>query len=406
MQSRGVGGLAVRAGLASLAALVLGVTACGPARPAGSIRQIPHPDTFAGAAPVQAPAPPPPRAFTVVGSGDVLLHEALWAQAKRDAAAAGRDGYDFAPIFASVKPVVSAADLAICHMETPLAPPNGPFRGYPSFSVPPQVTTALADLGYDSCSTASNHSLDQGVAGVVRTLDALDTVGIRHAGTARSQAEALSPTLLNANGVLVAHLSYTWSFNGLHRPASMPWIANPIDVAAISADARLARIAGAEVVIVSLHFGTEYQHAANSYQISLARDLLANPDVDLILGHHAHVVQPLERIGEKWVAYGMGNQVAWQNQAYDTRDGIMPRFTFAEVSPGVFRVVEAEVFPTFMWLDGLPGRLYNVYAVLANPDSPPALRASCLASLRRTKAVMGQRGAFGSGLVLHGVVSV
>jgi poly-gamma-glutamate synthesis protein (capsule biosynthesis protein) len=397
--------MAVRAGLASLAALVLGVTACGPVRTAGLIRQIPAPDTLAGA-PVKVPAPPPPRTFTVVGSGDVLLHDLLWAQAKRDAAAAGRTGYDFGPIFASIKPVISAADLAICHMETPLAPPNGPFRGYPSFSVPPQVTTALADLGYDSCSTASNHSLDQGVAGVTRTLDALDAVGIRHAGTARSQAEALSPTLLDANGVLVAHLSYTWSFNGLRRPASMPWIANPIDAAAILADARLARIAGAQVVIVSLHAGTEYQHAANSYQISLARDLLANPDVDLILGTHAHVVQPLERIGEKWVAYGMGNQVAWQNQAYNTRDGIMPRFTFTEVSPGVFRVVQAEVFPTFMWLDGLPGRLYDVYSVLANPESPPALRASCLASLRRTQAVMGQRGAFGSGLILHGTGSM
>jgi poly-gamma-glutamate synthesis protein (capsule biosynthesis protein) len=267
------------------------------------------------------------------------------------------------------------------------------------------VTTALADLGYDSCSTASNHSLDKGVAGVTRTLDALDAAGIRHPGTARSQAEALSPTLLDANGVLVAHLSYTWSFNGLRRPASMPWIANPIDVAAIFAEARLARIAGAQVVIVSLHVGTEYQHSANSYQISLASELLGNPDVDLILGHHAHVVQPLERIGEKWVAYGLGNQVAWQSQAYDTRDGLMPRFTFSEVSPGVFRVVQAEVFPTFMWLDGLPGRLYDVYAVLANPDSPPALRASCLASLRRTQNVIGQRGAFGSGLILHGTGS-
>ena len=116
---------------------------------------------------------------------------------------------------------------------------------------------------------------------------------------------------------------------------------------------------------MSLHAGTEYQHAANSYQISLAKRLLASPDVDLILGAHAHVVQPLERIGDKWIAYGMGNQVAWQNQAYNTRDGIMPRFTFAEVSPGAFRVVKAEVIPTFMWLDGAPARLHDVSAVLA-----------------------------------------
>ena len=145
----------------------------------------------------------------MVGSGDVLLHDALWTLAQHDAADEGRAGYDFAPLFASVKPVVAGADLAICHMETPLGPPDGPFSNYPIFTVPPQVAPALADLGYDSCSTASNHSLDQGEAGVVRTLDALDAAGIRHAGTARSADEAASPTLLPANGVVVAHLSYT-----------------------------------------------------------------------------------------------------------------------------------------------------------------------------------------------------
>ena len=394
----------MRVGLASLAALVLGVTACGPTRTIGSLRQVP-PTTTEAAAPIVVPAPPPPRTFTVVGSGDVLLHDALWTQASRDAAAQGRTGMDFSPIFASIKPVVSAADLAICHMETPLAAPEGPFRSYPMFNVPPQVTTALADLGYDSCSTASNHSLDFGVTGVGRTLDALDSVGIHHAGTARTEAESISPTLLSANGVVVAHLSYTWSFNGLMRPADKTWIANLIDVDEILAEARLARIAGAEVVILSLHAGTEYQHAANSYQISLAKRLLASPDVDLILGAHVHVVQPLERIGDKWVAYGMGNQVAWQNQAYNTRDGIMPRFTFQEVSPGEFRVVKAEVIPTFMWLDGAPARLHDISAVLATPDVPTAVRASCLASLRRTQAVIGQRGAFAQGLELVGAAA-
>ena len=107
-------------------------------------------------------------------------------------------------------------------METPLGPENGPFSSYPSFSVPPQVVPALADLGYDSCSTASNHSLDQGEAGIGRTLDALDAAGIRHAGTARGPEEAAKPTLLQANGVTVAHLSYTWSFNGILRPAGKP----------------------------------------------------------------------------------------------------------------------------------------------------------------------------------------
>jgi poly-gamma-glutamate synthesis protein (capsule biosynthesis protein) len=202
--------------------------------------------------------------------------------------------------------------------------------------------------------------------------------------------------------VTVAQLSFTWSFNGLSLPPDKPWLADPIDVDTILFDARMARLAGAEVVIVSMHWGTEYQHEADSYQTTLAHTLLASADIDLILGDHVHVVQPLQKIGDKWVVYGMGNEVAWQNQAQDTRDGIMPRFTFTEVSPGVFRVTKAEVIPIHMWLDGSPARLYDVAAALAAPDTPAAIRASCAASLRRTRSVLGELGAFDDGLVLVG----
>ena len=144
---------------------------------------------------------------------------------------------------------------------------------------------------------------------------------------------------------------------------------------------------------MSIHAGTEYQHSADSYQIALAHQLLASPDVDLILGAHVHVVQPLEKIGDKWVAYGMGNQVAWQNQAYDTRDGIMPRFTFTEVSPGVFRVTKAEVIPTHMWLDGGAGpalrhrRRARLAGHAAGRSGPPA-RRRCAGP----RSVLGERG--------------
>jgi poly-gamma-glutamate synthesis protein (capsule biosynthesis protein) len=285
-------------------------------------------------------------------------------------------------------------------METPYAPPNGPFSSYPVFSVPPQIATTLAHVGYDTCSTASNHSIDQGEAGVDRTLDALDAAGVRHAGTARSAAEAATPNLLTVRGVRVAQLSYAYGFNGLRRPADKPWLANLLDPDRVLADARRAKAAGAEVVIVSIHWGTEYQHAPNAQQLSVARRLLADPSVDLILGHHAHVVQPLERIGDKWVAYGMGNEVAYQDFSADTRDGIMPRFTFTEVSPGVFRVTRAEVLPVHMWLDSRPVRLLDVARARSDPSLPAAERASCEASLRRVRAIVGQRGAYAAGLTL------
>jgi poly-gamma-glutamate synthesis protein (capsule biosynthesis protein) len=375
--------------------VLLLVSACAAVGPVATLSEVPPPPA---AAPRVLPPPAPPRSFTVVASGDVLLHGALWRQANQDA---GGRGYDFGPMFASVRPVVTAADLAICHLETPLGEPNGPFSGYPIFNGPPQVATTLAEIGYDSCSTASNHSLDKGTTGVVRTLDVLDAAGLRHAGTARSQTEWASQTLLRVRGVVVGQLSYTFSFNGLRLPRDKPWLANPLDIDTILLDARRARIAGAEVVIVSLHFGTEYQHSPNGHQINVARRLLRSPDIDLILGHHAHVVQPIEKIGDKWVAYGLGNQVSNQVQAQNTRDGIMPRFTFTEVSAGVFKVTKAEVIPTHMWLNG-PRRLLDIPAVLADPDTPASVRASCLASLRRTRSVVGQRGAYGDGLTLAG----
>jgi poly-gamma-glutamate synthesis protein (capsule biosynthesis protein) len=375
--------------------LLLLVAACALPGSVPTVRAAPPPPSTAPQAPVP---PPPPRSFTLIAAGDVLLHSTLWYQARSDARGTG---YDFGPMFASVRPVVADADLAICHLETPLGEPNGPFSGYPIFNGPPQVATTLAEIGYDSCSTASNHSLDKGATGVARTLDVLDAAGIKHAGTARSEVERVSPTLVRTGGVTVGQLSYTFSFNGLRLPRDQPWLANPIDIDTILFDARLARIAGAEVVVVSLHFGTEYQHAPNAYQVDVVKRLLKSPDIDLVLGHHAHVVQPLEKIGEKWVAYGMGNQVANQVQAQNTRDGIMPRFTFSEVKPGVFRVTRAEVIPTHMWLNG-PRRLLDIPRVLADPDTPRAVRDSCLASLRRTHAVVGQRGAFEDGLILLG----
>ncbi|WP_412544542.1 CapA family protein [Longispora sp. K20-0274] len=358
--------------LAVAVVLVLGGCSTQP----GTRWSAPAPTAVASAA-----SPWTPREFTVLGAGDVLLHEGLWNTARQ---AAGGTGYDFGPMFAAVKPTVSAADLAICHMETPLGEPDGPFSGYPSFNVPPQVAVTLKDIGYDSCSTASNHTLDVGERGVRRTLDVLDAAGLRHAGSYRSQAEHDTPTLLYARGVQVAHLSYTFSFNGQLRPEGKDWIANALDVRDILDEAHRARAAGAEVVVVSIHWGTEYQHEADDSQQRIARDLLASPYVDLILGAHVHVVQPFERIGDKWVAYGMGNQVAWQNQALDTRDGVMPRFTFTESAPGVWKVSKAEALPTWMLLDSGPARLEYC---------PGATTPTCADSTRRTMGTVRSMGA-------------
>ncbi|TNC24886.1 CapA family protein [Amycolatopsis alkalitolerans] len=340
----------------------------------------------------QAPAPAPPTAagaaadpgFTVVASGDVLIHPELTAQATED----GHGRRDYQPMLAGIRDVVSRADLAICHLETPLAPENGPFKGYPDFSAPPEIATAIAATGYDDCSTASNHTLDQGTGGIDRTLDDLDAAGIRHTGSARSAPEAHTPLILDVHGVKVGHVSFSFGFNG--RIPSAPWLANTLDVSAVLDAARAARAAGAQVVIVSLHWGVEYQQTATADQRRIARQVLADPAVDLIIGHHAHVVQPFEKIDGKWVAYGLGNSIARHSEPRGTtEEGVIARFHFAPSGSG-WTVDRAEYVPTVIDL-GPPVRLRTA-------SSPELDRARAAKALQDTDSVVLSRGAGQAGL--------
>lgn len=336
--------------------------------------------------------------FTLVASGDVLPHSNIIERARLDA---GGEGYDFAPMLAAVRPVVSRADLALCHMETVYGA-HGDYAGYPLFKSPPEVARALAATGYDGCSTASNHSLDDGTEGIGRTLDAFDRVGLRHAGTARSAAEAAGPTILRAGGADVAHLAYTYGLNGSPPPADRPWAVNLIDEGRILTDARAARKAGAEVVVVSVHWGTEWQDDPDERQLTLARALTASrtdgrPDIDLLLGTHAHVPQAYEKVNGTWVVYGMGDQIAGSminhQGARDPRgnESTLGRFTFAPPTArgGRWRVTRAEFVP--QWFDVDTGRVVNLNQALARGVDVRAVRD-------RIRDVTLSRGAAADGL--------
>ena len=387
-------------GRPALVALLLAaglLAGCGTHPPA---RQRPQPSA---AGVEKATAAGPKNQLTVVAAGDLLVHPKLSDQAGADARTTGRGGYDFTKILAAVRPRVSRADLAICHLETPLADPNGPFTGYPLFSVPPQLADAAAATGFDTCSTASNHTLDTGTEGIRRTLDNLDRVGIRHAGSARTPQEAATPTILDVGGVKVAQLSYALSFNGLERPAGQRWVANLIDPEQILAEAHRAREHGAEIVILSMHWGTEYENEPNADQRDLSPRLLESPDIDLIVGHHVHVVQPFERIGTKWVAYGMGNLTARfdDGKPENTQDAVIPEFTFDRVGPGRWQVSKVSVLPT--WMEYQPAaRVVDLPAALADPRLPADRRATYQRAQQRIAGYVDLRGARKAGLTLQG----
>ena len=264
--------------------------------------------------------------MTVVMNGDLLWHNTLWFSAKEDARRRGRGGYDFAPLLSGMKPVVASADLAICHEEVPLAAAGGPYRNYPLFSAPPQVVKAIKATGYDVCTTASNHAVDQGFAGVRRTLDDLDQAKIAHAGTARSNAESQQSTIFTTRqGMRIGIVAATFSLNGLPMPKGKPWAVHRLSTKDLLGQARRARTAGADIVLAAVHIGTEYWTAENAQQVALARALTASPDVDLVYMHHPHVVQPWTIVNKKWVLYGVGNTVAQQeaNRTYEGATGFL-----------------------------------------------------------------------------------
>jgi poly-gamma-glutamate synthesis protein (capsule biosynthesis protein) len=324
----------------------------------------------------------------LIASGDVLTHGPVLQQARTYGRRVNQP-YDFRPMFADLRPILAQADLAVCHLEVPLSPTGQDISSWPAFNAPPQLARALRWTGYDACSTASNHSMDQGTQGVAATLDVMDAASLRHAGMARTANEAHQSTILEVRGLRVALLSYTYGLNSGWLPADRPWLVKLIEPRRILADARAARTAGAQFVVVLLHWGQEYQSTPTSFQRQLARRLLAAPEVDLILGHHVHVVQPIERVGAKWVAYGMGNSLSNQTPsccAAGAQDGVLVKVTVAEHA-GRLRAREVRYVPT--WVEHPSFRIRPVLTALANPRLGTATRRALQASRDRTRQAIG-----------------
>ncbi|MBW4718953.1 CapA family protein [Saccharothrix sp. SC076] len=306
---------------------------------------------------------PPPPSFTLAAGGDILVHPLLTEQADQDGPR------DFTKILDGLRPAVDA-DLSLCHLETPLSAPGEPTYGYPAFSAPPEVATALKTIGYDGCSTASNHTLDREPGAIRTTLDALDAAGLRHTGSFRSPEEAATPVLYDVGGVRVGHVSFTYGFNGIPLPE--PWMANELSAEGVLAAARAAREAGAEVVVASLHWGAEYQHEVTEEQRALAEAVLGDPAVDLIIGTHVHAVQPIDRINGKWVVYGMGNEVARHSEPRGiTEEGIVTRFKFVKGAAG-WAVESASYVPTMIEF-GPPIRVVDLTRADPTPRRTEAL---------------------------------
>lgn len=346
--------------------------------------------------PSPSPSPSPSRVATINVSGDLLWHNSLWDSAALDAKATGAAKFDFAPQLAALGPYVSEADLGICHSEVPFAPPAGPYKNYPMFAAPQEIAPALAATGWDLCTTASNHTMDAGWDGLVRTIEVHRAAGILTAGTYATEEAARTPVIHTTDeGVRIAVISQTYGLNGLPKSKGRDWSVELLDADLAIAQARAAKAAGADIVAVHMHAGDEYSSEVNAQQRSFAEAVTASPDVDLVFGQHAHVVQPVDKVNGTWVIYGLGNLIAASGPAKPrTYDGVMVEITFTEQPDGGFEATAAEFAPTFIsrMAGGRPARVHLISDALA---AGTPLEAEMRASAERTRRTVLSLGVDG-----------
>jgi len=367
-----------RSRLFVVAVLALALTACSEQPPV--------------AKPTNTTAPDPNTYISFAFTGDVLTHTPLIEQAQRTAIAKGSTAeYDFTPMFEDVKQFVQSADLAMCHLETPIAPDGEELSAFPFFGVPKEVVTAIANAGFDRCSTASNHTYDRGLDGIDATVNALLENGVDQSGMARTPDE-IEPRIVEVKGVRLCFLSYTFSYNGLTLPEGQEWRSAVINPDRILRDAQRARQLGSETTIVSMHWGNEKESQANSMQTGIAETLTASGFVDLIVGHHAHVVQPIEQVNGVWVMYGLGdvlsNLPTDERWPANSQDAVIATIKLTKRPSGKISFDRPQVMPT--WVDKRNGWVIrDVLTMLSDPKTDYGTARELELSLGRTTRVLG-----------------
>ena len=297
---------------------------------------------------------PPEEATTVsfVGAGDNIVYYGNVRDAASCALPGGRK-YNFAPIYSSVSEAIQSADIAFINQETLMCGDGYAFSYYPRFNGPQDMGYDLAELGFDVVNIANNHMLDKGEGGLSSTIDfwrAID--GVTLIGGYKNADEFAEPHVIEVNGIRIAFLSYTFFTNFLTLPASSPLvIPNPDEETVITQIARAHELA--DYLIVSVHWDEENIFKPNDKQISFAK-FLSQYGVDVILGHHPHVIQPIEYIdrpdgGKTLCVYSLGNFVAEMSRDYNMLGGLI---TFDIVKKGNTVTTENVLFlPTVYYFN-------------------------------------------------------
>ena len=274
----------------------------------------------------------------------------------QDALDPATGAYDFSYVFSDVKYYLQTGDITVGNLETTFGGAERKYSSYPTFNTPDSLATTLKNLGFDLLSTANNHCMDTGYEGLCRTIDVLNNADIAHLGTYKTQEERDSSVSIQyAKGIKIAFVNYTYGTNGIAIPADKPYSVNLINKDQIAQDIQKAKEQNPDLIVAMMHWGQEYQTAPNAEQQELA-DYLFKNGIDIILGGHPHVLQPMEKRTiqledgtqkEGFIIYSQGNFSADQKEE-NTKTSVILNLTITKNKEGKISIDKAEYVPIYM----------------------------------------------------------
>ena len=352
--------------------------------------------------PQPSPTPSGTTSILLRAVGDIMMHMPMVR------AGLQADGsYDFNHFFEDIRPYLEGADIVTGNLETTISNEEKGYGGYPMFRTPAALLPALKNAGFNVLTTANNHTFDGKKFGVIHTLDKLEEYGLLHTGSARNQEERDRILIVEKNGIKAGILAYTYGTNGMEATipdADLPFMVNNIDEDRIRGDVGRAREEGAEVLIVCIHWGEEYARIPNSFQKETA-DFLASLGVDIILGSHAHVLQPMERRTvtledgtkkEAFLIYSLGNFISNQRDPYQDSGVIVDLEIIKDYDRGTIELGEISYTPTWVYRFSRDGKSdYRVLPVgkyMENEELSGSARERIRSVWKETTTHLGQDG--------------
>ena len=296
---------------------------------------------------------PKDKTINLIAIGDIMCHNTNFQTAYNSETKT----YDFMPAFVNVSKYIEKGDIAIGNLETTLSGSEIGYSGYPTFNSPEELGVAIKNIGVDVVSTANNHCMDKGTKGVINTLDNLDKIGISHTGTNRTKEEQDTILVKDVNGMKVAFLAFTYGTNGINIPSGKEYLVNLIDKDFIVEQIELAKKQNPDIICASMHWGIEYAQKQNKNQEELA-DLLFKNGVDIIIGNHAHVIEPMEKRTitlddgtekEVFVVYALGNFISGQVKEHTRSTAILDMQITKKGETGKLSIDSVDYVPVYCY---------------------------------------------------------